>query len=855
VDPRALAGFLTAMDEVALGTMARTLTDAGLFHVHDRPHDADDVAAALHATPTTRIIVRRWLRALVAAGRLRVDADASPDTDTPDTDVRGDIPDGPPPAPPRYRQLAATSPADLHRAWQRLEAAETQVAYSSDLLDLMRTCTGRLADLFSGAQDIRALLFPGAGADALAAAYRDNLAVRHLNRAVAAGLRRLAERHAGGDSLRILEVGGGVAGTTTEVVPALAEFGVDYLFTDPSPFFLAEAAQRFADYPQVRYGRLDLAGDPHDQGYPPNSVDVVLCPNVLHNAGDVTVALRRITDLLVPGGWLVVMENTRDDHYPLLVSLEFLEVMSGPRTDVRARHEQLFITDGQWTDLLAAAGATVVACLPEPTDVLHPTGQRVFFARLKTDRQPISVAELARHVAGRLPEYMVPTHWQVLDRLPLTGNGKVDRAALHGWLPWEHATPPAARSNDPVDALERQLADLWTELLGVEQVGRHDDFFALGGDSLLVARLVGQVRERIPDVVGLEWEVVLRHMLRQPTVAALATYLRGVTAREVAVPSETVSPLVQLHGSGLDTPDGPVTVLVHAGTGTLMPYRALITEIRRRSAGTAALIGLEIPRLADYLDADPTGQLERLAAGYVRSLVDLGPRQLHLVGYCLGGLLAVEVARGLAEAGANVATLTVVSSHSPRFRFDDEILAEYSFAVMMGIHPPDLGFPGDPQRVAAASGAVLAASPGVLPDGGLAAMGGAFTDVADCFRQLAQVPRTTRVGRMCDAVPAAAGSYEPDHMMRLFLAFRQSVFSISRYHPEPYAGDITFLRHSGAYPFPGSRDAVTAQWEEMCLGELRIVDVPGDHFSCLSIEHAPGVVRLLNEITHGAVTR
>jgi pyochelin synthetase len=92
-------------------------------------------------------------------------------------------------------------------------------------------------------------------------------------------------------------------------------------------------------------------------------------------------------------------------------------------------------------------------------------------------------------------------------------------------------------------------------------------------------------------------------------------------------------------------------------------------------------------------------------------------------------------------------------------------------------------------------------------------------------------------------------------MMRLFRTFRQSVFAITRYQPEPYAGDITFLRHSGAYPFPGSRDAVTQHWAELCLGDLRIVDVPGDHFSCIDVAHAPGVVKLLSEITDGAVTR
>ncbi|MFD0662838.1 thioesterase domain-containing protein [Thermocatellispora tengchongensis] len=296
-------------------------------------------------------------------------------------------------------------------------------------------------------------------------------------------------------------------------------------------------------------------------------------------------------------------------------------------------------------------------------------------------------------------------------------------------------------------------------------------------------------------------------------------------------------------------------MLVHAGTGTVMPYRALITEIRRRSAGNATLTGLEIPDLREYLDAEPEGLIERLAAGYVEALLGSGASRLHVVGYCLGGLIATEVARGLAEAGADVATLTVISSHSPRFRLDDELLSEYSFSVMMGIDPAALGFPADENRVAAAADEVLAASPGVMRDGGFAELTGQYADVAACFQRLAAVPREQRVARMCEAVPASAGMYEPEHMMRLFRTFRQSVFAITRYDPEPYAGDITFLRHSGAYPFPGSKEAVTQHWEELCLGDLRIVDVAGDHFSCLSVQHAPGVLKLLSEITEGAVVR
>ncbi|MCA1218392.1 non-ribosomal peptide synthetase [Streptomyces sp. 8L] len=829
VDAGRLTEFLAALDEVALTEMARVLDASGAF-ADGASRTAEEVGTALRATPRHRHIVRRWLRALAARDRLT-------HRDSDDT----------------YSGLVAVPENEAEHGWRRAAQLEHEIGWSTELLGVMRTCAERLPELVSGETGIKELLFPGAATEAADAAYRDNLAIRHLNRAVVAALREIAASHTGEERLRVLEVGGGVGGTTGELVPVLAEYGVDYLFTDASAFFLNEARERFADHAWVRYQRFDLDEDPRAQHLLPNTFDVVICANTLHAAADTDAAVARLRELLLPGGQLVFVENTRDENPPLLISMEFLEVSGRTWTDVREHTGQSFLTHTQWCQLLNTHGASEVTSLPGAHEALAPTGQEVFLATLKDDRHHVPVGELARTAATRLPEYMLPSVWQVVDSLPRTANGKTDRARLRSWLPRESARTVV--DEQPMDDLESGLAGLWSELLAVERVTRDDDFFDLGGDSLLVARMVGRLRERVPRAADLEWEVVLRHMLRRPTVAGLAAFLRGLSGTEETPAAGAVrtDPVIHLHGARSD--DEPTTVLVHAGTATIMPYRALITEIRRRSPGLAEVVGVEVPDLTGFLAAPPEGLIEQMAAGYARALTADGRSRFHVVGYCLGGLIATEVARNLAESGAEVESLTVISSHSPRFRLDDELLAEYSFAVMMGIDPADLGFPDDQYRVAAAADAVLAASPGVLPDGGLAALPEEFADVAGRFRQLADLPRATRIARMCEAVPASAGTYEPDHMTRLFRAFRQSVFAITRYDAEPYAGDITFMRHDGAYPFPGSKDAVTTYWEELTLGDLDIVDIGGDHYSCLSVEHAPGILKTLAELTQGAITR
>ncbi len=128
--------------------------------------------------------------------------------------------------------------------------------------------------------------------------------------------------------------------------------------------------------------------------------------------------------------------------------------------------------------------------------------------------------ELRALAAERLPDYMVPTALVLLDRLPRTSHGKLDRAAL----PAPERPRPEAAHAAPRNDLERALAAVWREVLGPERVGEaevgiDDNFFELGGDSLLLIRL----RSRLQAVVGRELPVVA--LFQYPTIRSLAESL------------------------------------------------------------------------------------------------------------------------------------------------------------------------------------------------------------------------------------------------------------------------------------------------------------------------------------------
>jgi aryl carrier-like protein len=124
-----------------------------------------------------------------------------------------------------------------------------------------------------------------------------------------------------------------------------------------------------------------------------------------------------------------------------------------------------------------------------------------------------SAAALRSGLERRLPAYMIPTAWVFLPALPQTPNGKVDRRALPA--PEPESGEPGAFYLAPRNPVEATLAQVWAEVLRLPRVGVHDNFFTLGGDSILTIQVVARCRER-----GLE--ATPRQLFRHQTVAALA---------------------------------------------------------------------------------------------------------------------------------------------------------------------------------------------------------------------------------------------------------------------------------------------------------------------------------------------
>jgi natural product biosynthesis luciferase-like monooxygenase protein len=192
-------------------------------------------------------------------------------------------------------------------------------------------------------------------------------------------------------------------------------------------------------------------------------------------------------------------------------TLEFLG-----RTDFQVKIRGYRVELGEIEDLLGkheSVGECVVVAREDT-----PGDQRLVAYLVAARTTPLP-GELREHLRSQLPEYMVPAHFTILAQLPLTPNGKVDRKAL----PAPDASDQRAevRYVEPADDLEQSLADLWKGTLGIAEVGVDDNFFDIGGHSLLVVR----VHRSLPAVI--EQPVSLTDLYRFPTIRSLANFMRG----------------------------------------------------------------------------------------------------------------------------------------------------------------------------------------------------------------------------------------------------------------------------------------------------------------------------------------
>ncbi len=279
-----------------------------------------------------------------------------------------------------------------------------------------------------------------------------------------------------------------------------------------------------------------------------------------------------------------------------------------------------------------------------------------------TESSKLIIADLRAFLKAKLPEHMVPSAIAVLETMPLTTNGKVDRQAL---AKLESANPHRREQYiGPRDESEERLVRIWETMLGVSPIGITDNFFDLGGHSLLTARFCAEIEvlygRRLP----------LATLLENPTVEDLARILRRDDWKA------SWSSLVKLQPKG----SKPPLFCVHACGAHVFIYTPLI----RRLSTDQPVYGVQ----AIGLDGkeEPHTRIEEMAAHYVKEIRGIQPQgPYYLLGDTLGGLIALEIGQQLFDQGQMTAFLGLLDTICPLSKsLGDRLLAHITHVRELG---------------------------------------------------------------------------------------------------------------------------------------------------------------------------
>lgn len=379
----------------------------------------------------------------------------------------------------------------------------------------------------------------------------------------------------------------------------------------------------------------------------------------------------------------------------------------------------------------------------------------------------IPVEELRVFLRKKLPDYMVPFAFVHLDALPLTPNGKLDRQALPSLdtvlnLEQDYVAPR--------DEVESKLAKLWEELLEVSPIGIKNDFFRIGGHSLLAARMIAKVEELFDQ------QLDLGALAQATTIAELAEVVRE--GKGVGKPRS----LVAIRASG----NKPPLFCVHGVGGHIFPFLDLANHLGQDHpvyALQAKPVQVAEKRTIEGMAEDYIGEVER----------DQPDGPYYLAGYSFGGFIAYEMARQWEARGKNVALLALFDTQagsSPRF---PDSLSQFGFLrYRMRTFIVKIIFRLSEMK---------------LPS---------MTHNQDRKQKLPSQNEMI----FGDVDPENI----PEHLREIIFANQAA---LDKYIPGHYGGLITLFRSS----FYGR--SVYYGWEELTRGGVRIFEVPGTHRSMM----------------------
>lgn len=589
--------------------------------------------------------------------------------------------------------------------------------------------------------------------------------------------------------LDILEVGGGHGGATTVVMQVLPDNTTSFCFTDISRYFLQNAEDKFGKHPFFKCRLFDLDEEIVSQGFAPHSYDVIIAASVLHDVKRIAPSLARLRSLLKPGGVLFAIEQTLffKAHDLTMGLQQGFDVFED--TELRPLHPLL--SGDQWEEQFRLAGFDNV----HQCRTVDGAEQNVILAQAPLQAWQFEPQLLDTFLKERVPGYMVPSVFVELDAMPRNRSGKIDRQEL----PRPEAEAGTVKPvRIPETETQKRLAELWASTLQIDAPGLDDSFFELGGDSLLATVLITRIHEAFKVELGVQ-ELYTLNSLKE-----MAEY--------IDMPRHQNKILLPLQESGKDN----VILGIAEGRSRV----ELFADFARLYKDEADFYGC-ILRGKDGRE-EPLRTVEEIAAYFVEEILRVRPKaRLTIVGFCVGGMIGYEMAVQLQRRGVEVKHLVAVDTGAPGAAFSHKLSLLFMYLGTYFL-PTNIysGLEKDPVLR-------VLKQPDVVEDAirleDLMAM-----SLDECVEA---IYRYVTGKKLLEDVTLEEFAHE-------YKLFEATVGSAKTYSPSPYKGTLKYFFATDLLQgIPDPRPF----WMTMPASEVKIFDVPGNHFDCILGDNAHNI--------------
>lgn len=436
--------FLSYADRRSLQIMLETLKKTGILALESGEYVVDEISSEKKITTEQKNTVLRWLEALKIEGTLKEDKEKQIFT---------------------VQNVGTT---------EIIERAETYFRQLQPHLENMLTGKEEPLEVFYEKEPD---LAPNRLLGRIPGHYETIKELAHA-------LKELTAEHQGAP-LQILEIDTRDTEITKILLSKLENVNVVYTYTDSSKYFLQEAQNNLADFDGIEFKTLNLEDSLDKQQMLLHGYDIVISVNALHRNHNSVESIKKVAELLKPNG-VFLMSDLVVKTFLQDITAAFLE--NGFADIQDKRNDKGLVTPdcSLWKEGFLKAG------MGELMEQKEKYGRGIFCGRQKEAILVYHEDALREHLLGKLPEYMVPQNYHFMKELPSLSNGKINRKQLREDFKGDAI---ALRLSNATTETERELLEIWKNLFGFKNLGIEDNYFTLGGDSLVATRLISEVQK------------------------------------------------------------------------------------------------------------------------------------------------------------------------------------------------------------------------------------------------------------------------------------------------------------------------------------------------------------------------